>query len=367
MKKILIATFLQLYSVVSFAQIVKFNPGVDSTKTVTVEGYADVYFGFDSNHPENANRPYSVSQHRHNEFNINLAYISLKYNASRVRATFTPGFGTYMNSNYAAERITLKNIVEAYVGVKLFEHHDIWLDAGVFVAPYTTESAISLDQLLYTRTFGAEYSPYYLTGAKLSIPISKKVNLYLYLANGWQVIEDVNNPLAFGSSVEYKPTEKLSVVWNTYLGSEYSVTTPTYRGRQFSDLYFIYNPTKKLNLSLDVYAGRQKTNDSITGKSAVNWGQANLNARYNLNAENSISARAEYFNDRHNVFITPVTGQDDFECYSYSLGYNRTITNNVMFRIESRYFQSPGNVFLDRDLNPTDNSLLIIGGLTAKF
>lgn len=365
MKKIIIIALL--FPILTNAQIVKFNPGADSTKTVTVEGYADIYFGFDFNHPEDANRPYSVTQHRHNEFNVNLAYVSLKYNASRVRAVFTPGFGTYMNSNYAAERITLKNIVEAYVGVKLFEKHDIWLDAGVFVAPYTTESAISFDQLLYSRTFGAEYSPYYLTGAKLSTPITKKLNLYLYLANGWQVIEDVNNPLAFGSSLEYKPTEKLTIVWNTYFGSEYSVTTPTYRGRQFSDLYFIYNPTKKLTLSLDVYAGRQKTKDSITEKSAVNWGQGNLNARYSWNTRNSVSARAEYFNDKHNVFIVPVTGPDEFECYSYSLGYNKMITDNVMFRMESRYFHSPQDIFFNRDLNPTNSCLLLIGGLTAKF
>ena len=113
------------------------------------------------------------------------AYLSLKYTADRVRATFTPGFGTYMNANYADERQTLENIVEAYVGIRLFKDKNIWLDGGVFSSPYTNETVYSFDQLTYTRSLGAENTPYYLTGAKLTVPLGPLWTIYLYLLNGW--------------------------------------------------------------------------------------------------------------------------------------------------------------------------------------
>ncbi|NJN00112.1 MAG: outer membrane beta-barrel protein, partial [Phormidesmis sp. RL_2_1] len=53
---------------------------------------------------------------------------------------------------------------------QLFKNKQIWLDAGVFGSPYTNESAISKDHLMYTRSFAPEYVPYYLAGVKLSVP-----------------------------------------------------------------------------------------------------------------------------------------------------------------------------------------------------
>src|ERR1700728_2499540 len=141
---------------------------------LTLEGYVDVYYSYAFSHPVGGTRPYWVSYNRDNEINLDLAYVSLKYTSDRVRASFTPGYGTYMNANYAAERQTLQNILEASVGVRLFKNKDIWLDGGVFSSPYTNESVYSFDQLTYTRSMGAENTPYYLTGAKLTVPFGSK-------------------------------------------------------------------------------------------------------------------------------------------------------------------------------------------------
>ena len=109
-------------------------------RNLTLEGYVDVYYSYAASHPFGGTRPYVVNYNRDNEINLDLAYLSLKYVADRVRATFTPGFGTYMNANYADERQTLENIMEAYVGIRLFKDKNIWLDGGVFSSPYTNET-----------------------------------------------------------------------------------------------------------------------------------------------------------------------------------------------------------------------------------
>ena len=104
---------------------------------LTLEGYVDVYYSYAVSHPAGGTRPYFVSYNRDNEINLDLAYIRLQYTSDRIRVIFTPGYGTYMNANYAAERQTLQNILEASIGVKIFKNRDIWLDGGVFDAPYT--------------------------------------------------------------------------------------------------------------------------------------------------------------------------------------------------------------------------------------
>ncbi|MDR3715099.1 MAG: outer membrane beta-barrel protein [Puia sp.] len=124
--------------------------------TLSLEGYVDVYYSYALSHPKDATHPYFVSYSGDNEINLDLAYFSLKYTSDRVRASFAPGYGTYMNSNYVAGRQTLQNILEASVGIKLFKDKDIWLDGGVFSAPYTNESVYSFDQLTYTRSLGAD-------------------------------------------------------------------------------------------------------------------------------------------------------------------------------------------------------------------
>lgn len=111
---------------------------------------------------------------RNNELNVNLAFIDLRYRTDNFRARLIPGFGSYVNANYTNENGTLKNIIESSVGFKLFKNKNIWADVGILGSPYTNESAISKDHLMYTRSFAPEYVPYYLSGVKFTVPLYQK-------------------------------------------------------------------------------------------------------------------------------------------------------------------------------------------------
>lgn len=210
-------------------------------KAITIEGYIDTYYAYDFNKPASGARPYFVSMARHNELTVNLVYLAIKYTSSRLRARLAPGVGTYMNANYANEPVILKNIVEAYGGVKLWRNKNIWLDVGIFNSHYTNESAISKDQFTYTRSFSPEYVPYYLLGIKLTLPLREKLNAYLYLINGWQQIDDQNKSKSLGTQLEYRPSDFWLINWNTYAGSEQSPMHTEFRTRYFSDIYVTYN------------------------------------------------------------------------------------------------------------------------------
>jgi hypothetical protein len=262
-----------------YSQFLNFSPTSDTTAKVTVGGYIDTYFNSDSANPPDANMPYFVSQHRNIETNINLAYISSRYSSDRVRATFIPGFGTYMNQNYDAERITLRNIVEANVGVRLLARRNMWLDAGVIDSPFTNESAISFDQPTLTRSFAPEYVPYYLTGIRLTIPMGKKFTAKLFMLNGWQVIQATNSPLTFASQFEYKLSEQLTLNLNTYFGDAQSPSAPTNRMRSFVDFYALYK-IGKFSYTFSTYMGNQQRVDSLQVSTNNIWWQINGTARY---------------------------------------------------------------------------------------
>ncbi|MCA6406542.1 MAG: outer membrane beta-barrel protein, partial [Cytophagales bacterium] len=138
--------FFSLASLASSAQIIN-TATMDTVETtvigrLAVGGYMDTYYGYNFNRPSSGTNPYFVTSNRHDEMNVNLAYIDLRYRATNFRARFVPGFGTYVNSNYAAEAGTLKNIIEASVGLRLSAKRNIWMDVGVLGSPYTNESAI---------------------------------------------------------------------------------------------------------------------------------------------------------------------------------------------------------------------------------
>ncbi|TAE74536.1 MAG: porin [Bacteroidetes bacterium] len=336
---------------------------------LTTAAYIDAYFGYNSSQPSNNENPYFVSMHRHNEMTINLAYIDVKYVTERYRARFVPGFGTYINANYVGEAGTLRNVVEGYVGVKLSKKKELWLDIGVLGSPYTNESAISKDHFMYTRSFAPEFVPYYVSGGKLSYKISEKVSAYLYLINGWQVIQDNNGQKSIGTQIEYRPTGSVLINWNTYFGDERSDTNPNFRTRYFSDIYFIFSPQKsKFKGTACAYIGQQdilQTDGTILAKQ---WWTANIIGQYKVNPKWSVSARLEYFSDPNRAVSVPIVEKTKgLNIYSGSIGVMLQPMDNIFLRFESRSFLSEGDAYKNTEGNPDNQSHWGIANVTIAF
>ncbi len=333
-------------------------------KQITIGGYLDTYYAFDFNKPKNKIIPYFVSSNKHNEFAVNLGYLDLRYSTQRTRARIVTGFGSYMESNYVNEKGFFKNIVEASASVCLSKKKNIWLDAGVFGSPFTNESAISKDHFLYTRSLAPEYVPYYLAGVKLAIPFNDKWNVYLYLLNGWQQIEDQNNAKSFATQVEYRPTLKHLINWNTYVGDERSFSQPNLRMRYFTDIYWLYKVSSKFNFISCVYGGLQEYLNNQPTNSKVNyWWQANASGKWNLNEHHSLSFRLEYFNDPTNAMMVNVIPNKPIHMSSVGGCYNYQLSENALFRLDGRLLHGKKEIYE----NAKHNAAIITGNLTVWF
>jgi hypothetical protein len=338
-----------------------------NSKKFNVSVYVDAYWGTDFQNKSNVDIPYLVSMNKINRANINLAMIDFRYQSKNFRAKLLPGFGTYMKANYSNENGIAQYLVEANAGILLSKKRSIWLDAGILSSPYTNESAISKDQLLYTRALGPEYSPYYLTGFKASIPIQKKINLYLYLINGWQEIKRQGNSLAFGTQVEYRPNDKNLFNWNTYIGNESSPNTPNFRNRYFTDFYWLHNPNKKIAIALCAYWGMQEKIIANGNSVSNNWGQMNVSMSYQFAKKWSVSGRVERFIDPNSVLVNPITPVNGFTTNSVSACLNLSINSHVLWRTECRVFSSANNLYLKQQSIPTNQLVWGISSITIRF
>lgn len=364
MKKIFL-NFILLFATYSvFAQ----TDSTKSSKKFFIEGYLDTYYAYDFSNPVSRDRPYFVSSARHNELTINLMYVSFRYETSRFRAKLAPGFGTYMNANYAAEPQSLKNLVEANVGIKLSKTKEIWLDAGVLGSPFTNENAMSMQHLCYTRSYAPEYVPYYVSGARLTLPLSSKLTWYLWIINGWQQIQDVNSQKSFTSQLEFRPTEKLLFNWNVYVGDERSAVSPNFRTRYFFDLYMVYNQNGKFSATACAYIGNQKSLNNKNEEQDLIWSQANVSVRYRFNESWSVSSRLEYFDDPKSVQMTSINNSaDGFQASSFTLGLNYAIESNILLRFEGRSFRSSKNVYKNENGDPSSTNQLLTTSLAVTF
>lgn len=317
----------------------------DSTANpLTLSAYVETYYSYDFGKPANGSRPdFAYSHNRHNEFNLNLGLVKAAYQKKNVRASFAMAAGTYMNANLAGEPGVLKNIYEANAGVKISKKHNLWIDAGVFASHIGFESAIGKDCWNLTRSILADNSPYYESGVKISYTSAdEKWFISGLVLNGWQRIQRVaaNSTIALGHQLTWKPTSKITLNSSSFIGNDKPDSVK--QMRYFHNLYGIFQITPQLSLTAGFDIGaEQKAKGS---NSYNNWYAPVLLVRISPDAKNSIAARAEYYSDANGVIISTGT-PNGFKTWGYSLNYDRSIGNNMLWRIEGRAFAGKDKTF----------------------
>ncbi|MEO6210834.1 MAG: outer membrane beta-barrel protein [Gemmatimonadaceae bacterium] len=78
-------------------------PAADTSIHVAFGGYVDGFVAYDFGRPRSIDRALTTQAVRHDEFNINLAYIDATLTGARVRGRVAAQVGTSVQANYAAE------------------------------------------------------------------------------------------------------------------------------------------------------------------------------------------------------------------------------------------------------------------------
>lgn len=367
----------------------------EGSNGLSFEGYLETFYSYtnlhaqpmyDLNHPvfplpaslQNTIMPgFMYSYNRHNEVNLNLGLMKIGYLEERVRANLGLMAGTYANSNLAHEEGVLRNVFEAYAGVKVLPFQELWLDLGVFESHIGYESAIGADNLQLTRSVKADNTPYYLSGARLSFKSKdERLEAMLLVVNGWQRIARLENDqrFGFGHRIYFKPSSKVTFNSSSYVGpiEAYNVVSgllppqllggSSVRTHYFHDFYSELKLTKRLEAILSFDIGRVSLIDDnpfVASESHRTWYAPSLDLRYALNGKCSVSARAEWFDDRAGALLASYRFQDPSspensdllasgqQLYGGSICFDWAISERSLWRFEARTL---------RDVEPTFNS-----------
>lgn len=320
-----------------------------TSPAIRLGAFVDAYYGWDTGRPSTQDRAFTTQAVRHDEFNINLAHLEGALSGERVRGRVALQAGTSVQANYAGEPTTgsisgpslSRSIQEAVVGVRL--RPGVWVDAGVFFSHIGQESWISRDNPTYTRSFTADYTPYYSSGVRLTWSASATVTAQLHLLNGWQNIAENNARKALGGRIDWAPRAGLAIGWAGFRGDEQPEGSVR-RMRDFHQLLLRVDPRRDLSLWLTADRGWEHG----AGESTATWGSTTAIAEQRLTPTVAVAGRVERFVDRRGVLV-PVPDPRGFAVTSASLGLNLRLPDGVQWRSEARGYWSDGAVWPDRE------------------
>lgn len=319
---------------------------------VKVGGFLDTYYAFDSNAPKNHEREFTTQPVRHNEFNINLAYIEAVLKQEKTRGRLALQFGQSVTKNTSGEPREgatsgpqdAKVFQEAFIGRKLGER--TWIDMGIFLGNIGAESWISKDNWTYTRALNLDYVPYYSSGVRLEHALNQKQSFQIQILNGWQNMSENNEGKAIGMQYKHLLNQSMTFTYNNFFGDEEVVPNQadnTYKPRFRAYHNFIFQWPKsdlwQYLASFDVGHQSQQANDGVDG-----WVATTFTVRRILDTERSIATRFEYYSDPHGANI--VTGTPNgFQVVGVSMNFDQKLDQNVLWRTELRGFHSKDKIY----------------------
>ncbi|HMY35006.1 MAG TPA: porin [bacterium] len=321
-------------------------------------GFVDAYYGYDFSKPVSGDRPGFLYNHtRHNEFNVNLALLRVQAKYDEAYARVGIMAGTYAQSNLSAEPATYQHLYEAYTGIQI--NAKTSLEVGLFGSHIGWESAVSKDNWTLSRSLAAENSPYYLSGVKATYSLSEKWTFAAVVCNGWQRIyrSSKNVTPAMGTQIVYKPSDRLTINYSTFVGNDKADSTRQWR--YFDNAYAIWQVNPKLGITTGVdFGAEQKSKGSSKYNTWLTWA---IITRYMLNDMWSVAVRAEQFLDKNQVIVSTGTVHG-FQTLGLSANLDYALTKQSVLRIEGRQLQSRDAIFSGETSN-----LSVLSSLAISF
>lgn len=318
----------------------------DTTPRTTFGAFVDAYYAYDFGRPRAIDRAFTTQAVRHNEFNVNLAFVEAKLDGARVHGRLALQAGTSVQSNYAGEYTVgtvsgpslARNIQEAYAGLKV--GRTLWIDGGIFLSHIGMESFISRDNPTYTRSLAADYTPYYEAGVRATWQTTPALTTTAVIVNGWQNIAENNQDKAVGVRLDWSAAPAATLSYYDFFGNE----TGSGRLRTLNGVGARLAPTQGLTLFGNFDYGTQRR---AARPGMDSWYGTALIARLQVTAPIAVSARVERYVDPAQVIVN--TGKSFGFCANgASVGVDVTPAPRALWRTEVRVLGSEHPVFPNR-------------------
>lgn len=285
------------------------------------------------------------------QFAVNQVVLGFKVNSGRYSANLGLHAGNYLADAYYYEPQILRYIRYADIGIALSKAGNLWLNAGIFEAPYGLETSIPDENETLTYSIISADAPFYQTGARLAWSGWKNWYIALWLLNGWGRIQMLphNSLPSWNMSVTYTNSEKFQLGYNNFIGTD----DPDVRRRMryYQEMHGCFHPTSKWSLSFMCAMGMQQKLKHA--QAYYYYGGAEIISSYMLLPSLILAGRMEYFRDLHGIAITnsvlPLGGYAHIYGPSVNLDYK--LISHLKLRTEFKCLMSPNSVFKYSDAN----------------
>jgi hypothetical protein len=344
------------------------EPAAAVTAKLELHAFVDLYYAYNSNHPANGLNFFpgtGTTAKNADAFSVNLAQVELSMPADPVGFRIAVGAGTAEEVLHAAEPAgndVFRHLLLASVSYQTGVGRGLSFEGGIMPAHVGLEAFASKDNWNYTRSWMAEFSPYYETGIKVAYPFSDEWSGALYVVNGWQTIGENNSAKTFGTQVAFA-SDKVSASFNTLAGPELPDNDSDWR--VLGDLVLTVRPTEAWTFAASVDAARE----SQPAAASASWWGAAVYGRYSLQADRfAFTLRGERFDDPDGA----ISGTDQ-DLTSGTLTFEYHPTKHLIVKVEGRYDHSTADVFATDALDslfqpvPTSSETLLVVGVVATF
>lgn len=342
----------------------------DTTTRVTFGGFVDGYYAWDISRPPALDRgfaggaPFTTQPARHNEFNVNLAYVEALVAAPRVRGRLALQAGTSVQSNYAAEPAVgaisgaslARHLQEAYAGWQVAP--TLWVDGGIFYALTGLESWASKDNPTYTRSLVADYSPYYSSGVRATWQAAPALVARLDVVNGWQNISETNQDKGIGVRLDWTAASTTTLTYYGFVNGEAGGRRRLFNGVGAKVV------TGGTTLLGEFDLGSLEGPDD--GDAASTWYGFTAVFRQQLTPSAAVVGRFERYDDEDQVNV--VTGlASPFQGNGASLGLDVAPAARLLWRTEARGFFARDAVFPDGNDPARARGGFVVTSLAVTF
>jgi hypothetical protein len=218
----------------------------DGETVLTGVAYLDGYYNYNFANPADNTQTISSTIGRHNEFTLNNASMGFETNYKNIigrvwlqsgqMASIIQDLDGSVNRGRNTSINNLKYIREAAAGYHFDKWHGINIELGIFMSYIGLESYVTQENWSYQRSMVCDFTPFYFSGARIQMFLSKTVKTEIWLLNGWQSYNSFSNNPGLGSSTYYRPNENLQLVANFYVGHD--TQNPDAAGNQSKRLRF---------------------------------------------------------------------------------------------------------------------------------
>jgi hypothetical protein len=202
-----------------------------STANFTGEFRADISYIGSFNHPSDHTLVGTSESGRTSEIQLQQLGIGGDFHHGQVRGRLMTQFGMYSTMTPRNDASTARGqwqldnayryLSEAYGGRHWDALNGINLDAGIFMSYVGLFSYYNFDNWAYQPSYVSSNTPWFFNGLRLQIFTSEHLKIEPWLVNGWQSYGMFNEAPGLGLQVLWRPTEKWSLLSNSYYGHDW--------------------------------------------------------------------------------------------------------------------------------------------------